>query len=217
MKYRILVKRLNQVFRHGSDLDARVARLAVLFEDLRLETMAASQESIPNLDESGVELRRFYFVRRSIATLREFSEALASLDTHPDFEPTRARFDPVSQIQWSKSIAFFRRWHRYLRDIRNDFGGHFGHAAARFAIDNLHDGGAVFEYAANPLKNTGTVRFKFAWQIVAASMRRHSRADGLADHFRLMFRLVLAAYGHAARCSQILARYDLWLRFSPAR
>ena len=73
--------------------------------------MAASQEAIPALDASGVELRRFYFVRRSIATLREFSEALAMLDGDDDFAATKLTFDRVSQVEWQKSIKFFGRWH----------------------------------------------------------------------------------------------------------
>ena len=55
MEYRIRVRRLNQIFRHGSELDARIARLTVLYEDLRLENLAASEDSIPKLDESGVD------------------------------------------------------------------------------------------------------------------------------------------------------------------
>ena len=159
MRYRIRVRRINQVFTEGSEYDAKVARVAVLYEDLRLENIAASETSIVRLDESGKNLRQFYFIRRSIATVREFAEALAMLDADPDFERVRHHFDASASAIWTKSIRFFRRWDRHLRDIRNDFGGHFGYSPALFAINHLHDGAVSFEYAADPARQTGNVRF----------------------------------------------------------
>jgi hypothetical protein len=214
VRYQIRVKPLNRVFRAASELDALVARVAVLYEDLRLENVAASEASIPALDASGSDLRRFYFVRRSIATVREFAEALKMLDEHAEFPQVRVRFDAPSRRMWEKSLRFFERWDRHLRDIRNDFGGHFGYPPARFAMDHLHEGAVTFEYAADRARQRGNVRFKFAGEIVAIGMRRHARAEAAADHFRLMFRLALAGFGHSARCAQILAVYDLWPRFA---
>jgi hypothetical protein len=60
VRYRVRVKPLNEAFRAGSDLDARLARVAVLYEDLRLETLAASADSIARLDASGREFRKSY-------------------------------------------------------------------------------------------------------------------------------------------------------------
>jgi hypothetical protein len=212
MRYRIRVKRMNQLFRRGSEYDAKVARVAVLYEDLRLENIAASEASIPRLDGSGADLRQFYFIRRSIATVREFAEAVAMLNDDPDFVNLKERFDAEASAMWTKSIRFFRRWNKYLRDIRNDFGGHFGYPPAWFAINHLSDGAVSFEYAADLARQKGNVRFKF--EIVAIGMHRHARAEKVADHFRLMFRLALAGFGHAARCAQIVAVYDVWPRFA---
>ena len=213
-RYRIRVKRINQIFRHGSDYDARLARVAVLYEDLRLENLAASAESIAALDASGVEVRRFYFIRRSIATVREFAEALRLLDQCPDFVPIKNKFDFGRRRMWDKSIRFFARREPYLGRIRNDFGGHFGEEPSRFAINHLHDGVVEFEHASDLSAGTGNVRFKFASEVVAIGMRRHALAEEPGDHFRLMFRLALAGFGHASRCVQTLAVYDLWPRFN---
>ena len=213
VRYQIRVKPLNRVFRTASEIDARVARVAVLYEDLRLENLAASEESIPKLDASGTDLRRFYFIRRSIGTVREFAEALEMLHQHAHFDEVKSRFDADARRMWDKSVRFFQRRDKDLRDIRNDFGGHFGYRPAWFAINHLHDGPVIFEYAADRGRQRGNVRFKFAGEIVAIGMRRHARADNPVDHFRLMFRLALAGFGHAARCAQILAVYDLWPRF----
>lgn len=214
MRYRIRVKRINQIFRRGSDYDARLARVAVLFEDLRLERLATAADSIESLDRSGVELRRFYFIRRSIGTLKEFAEALRLLNQSADFGPIRASFGDDAAAKWAKSIRFFERREPYLAKIRNDFGGHFGEEPARFVIEHLHDGPVDFEYESNQAAGTGTARLKFASEIVAISMGRHQLASEPDDHFRMLFRLVLAGYGHAHRCADMLTAFDLWPRFN---
>jgi hypothetical protein len=152
-------------------------------------------------------------MRRAIATSVEFAEALTVLDEHRRFPEMKERSDAGAQRMWNKSVRFFRRWRRELENIRNDFGGHFGYKPAWFAMNHLHDGPGVFEYSENRAKGTGNVRFKFASEMVTIGRRRHARAADPKTHFRLMFRLALAAFAHAARCSQTLAVYDLSPRF----
>ena len=84
-KSKFYVKELDRVFTNGSLLDAHISRVAVLYEDLRLEMMAASEVSLPTLDTIGMEHRRIYFARRSIGTLRELAEAIRLLDELPEF------------------------------------------------------------------------------------------------------------------------------------
>ena len=203
------------MFRLGSEYDAKVARIAVLYEDLRLENIAASESEMPRLDGSGREFRQLYFIRRSIGTVREFAEAIAMLDSDAEFTGVKDRFDSDAATTWSKGVRFFSRWDRYLRNIRNDFGGHFGYPPARFAIDHLGDGPVVFEYSIDHANRKANVRLKFASEIAAIGMRRHSRAEDPSDHFRLLFRLALTAFGRAAGCARLLAVYDLHDRFDP--
>ena len=58
-----------------------MAALCVLFEDLRIELSGQVEDNLLRMDECGKEGRRFYFLRRSIATLYEFSEVIQELDT----------------------------------------------------------------------------------------------------------------------------------------
>ncbi len=215
MLHRVRVKPIDSVFRRGSEYDAKIARVSVLYEDLRLENIAASEAELPRLDGSGREFRQLYFIRRSIGTVREFAEAIAMLDSDEEFKALKAGFDADATRTWSKGVRFFARWNRYLRDVRNDVGGHFGYPPARFAIDNLSDGPVVFEYSIDHANRKANVRLKFASEIVAIGMRRHPRAESSKDHFRLLFRLALAAFGRAAGCARLLAVYDLRVRFEP--
>src|SRR5215472_3601775 len=79
---------IRDVFRthRKNPFDAHLARLCVLHEDLRIEIEGIRASNIPKLDvleprrdhldhpERMGSYRRHYFLRRSIATLREFAE-----------------------------------------------------------------------------------------------------------------------------------------------
>ena len=68
-----------RVFRGGGDsqFEKRLARLAVLYEDLRVEVSAAALDPgvLPDLEPFGANYRQFYFMRRAIATANEFRQA----------------------------------------------------------------------------------------------------------------------------------------------
>jgi hypothetical protein len=73
-------------------LSARIARVCFLHEDLRIELYGIEAETLEDLDIVSVETRRHYFLRRSIATLHEFSEGIRMLDEFPAFaEHVRSR------------------------------------------------------------------------------------------------------------------------------
>lgn len=59
----IRVKELNLALPPQEILSAHFARLAVLYEDLRIEVMACAQDSIPALDTTDERYRRNYFLK----------------------------------------------------------------------------------------------------------------------------------------------------------
>ncbi len=68
-----------------STINVRISRLAVLYEDLRLELYAAAEDEIPLLDSVSDTYRRLYFVRRAMTTL-EIKGGLQRLDQCPEFK-----------------------------------------------------------------------------------------------------------------------------------
>jgi hypothetical protein len=78
-------RHLKEVFKTDNpQMMARVICLCVLFEDLRIEYQGAiSQVEIPRLDTAGKNYRQFYFIRRSLVSMIEFSGALSRLNSHP--------------------------------------------------------------------------------------------------------------------------------------
>ena len=110
---------------------------------------ASLSAAIPSLDTLDLEkenrhtpervgrYRRYYFVRRSIGTLREFAEALRLIRDDPYLQLNVTRFDTDAKGTWDNALVFFEENDRRLKAIRNDIGGHFGHEAALNAIDKL--------------------------------------------------------------------------------
>jgi hypothetical protein len=140
--------KLKKLFPAGieADTNARVARLCVLFEDLRIELTGldllahdASEDSASDkrFDRAGNQMRRIYFLRRSIGTCWEFAEALRLLSETEGFRPILASFGEPARAKWDESVRYFNLHERFWKDIRNDVGGHFGERAARFAIENF--------------------------------------------------------------------------------
>jgi hypothetical protein len=114
------IAELRRVFRSDQEqlVDAYIARLCVLYEDLRVELRAVSAPSIPLLDildpadahteaQNVGAYRRHYFLRRSISTLYEFAEGLRLLGDCPEFATILATADQQTAALWDKGIAFF--------------------------------------------------------------------------------------------------------------
>jgi hypothetical protein len=194
-------------------LDADVAQLCVLYEDLRIELTGASEETIASLDGLGHDYPRLYFLRRSIATLLELVDALAMLDRQPAFAAIRSRFDADAGREWGAAIQYTNDSRQYRDTLRNDFGGHFGHAAARYAVRSINDSAvASIEVYRTPGENRAGARLRFAGELAATAMGRHKGARSSQDHFEGMVATALDGYRVCAGSVQLLARY----RFLPA-
>jgi hypothetical protein len=198
--------------RPDKDLNALIARLCVLFEDLRIEIAGSSEGDLGGLDECGRAARGLYFLRRSIATLYEFTLALGELDQTPSFQPIKAGFDAVSAKQWASAIAYFRKHERYIARIRHHVGGHFGRQAAEMAVEGLLPD-AVGALEVILTRNGGGAKLLFASEIAATGTLRHVRGDTHKAKARRMIRHAVVAYRKAARAVDCIIVNYLWEKF----
>ncbi len=101
--------RLASVFSAQSDMElhALIAGLCVLFEDLRLEINGLAVDDLGRLDDCRKIARQLYFLRRSIATLHEFTGLLAELEQLSEFQPVRARFNEMARRHWARANKRF--------------------------------------------------------------------------------------------------------------
>ena len=74
-------RKLRDVFWVGDrELAIRMARVCVLFEDLRVEYLGSRAHAELGLDGLSTQYRKFYFLRRSLVSLDEFCGALNRLN-----------------------------------------------------------------------------------------------------------------------------------------
>jgi hypothetical protein len=198
-------------FAHGEMAHAHVARLAVLYEDLRIECLALVEPSIPVLDVTDERYRANYFLRRCIATLVEFSETIRLLDECAEFQAVKARFSGELRNYWNEGFLVFHTNEEFLERVRNDIGGHFGLKAAVFALENLSP------EAVGKIESRGetkpTMHLPFAGELVATATLRHLQGSTSQEKFSHLMSTVKVGFRHATRCAHCVAYSYLWERF----
>jgi hypothetical protein len=215
---RIKVGHPARVFRYDTEdekqMRVQFARLCVLYDDLMLEFAAANEDAIPLLDKSGRENRRFYFVRRTLGTLSELRGALVVLGRNKTFLAHKAAWPAGAQEGWDKAAAFFVENHGFLKDWRNDVGGHFHDTAAAFAIDNIEANavGSIELYRSGKGAN---VRMKFAYELVAVAMvkQRDGEQQTYEEFLKDAFTFLVDAVGHSVNAVHILTLTELFDNF----
>jgi hypothetical protein len=132
-------RRLRDIFwTEDRELAARVARLCVLFEDLRVEYHGARADGELPLDALSTMYRRFYFLRRSLVTLDEFCGALNQLNAvKPWHEHVTGPGDAQRRRMWQDAVRFFNEKRRRFATIRGDVGAHYPEGAAAWAVDDF--------------------------------------------------------------------------------
>jgi len=192
----------------SSGVSARIARLCVLYEDLRIELTAVAKKRIPLLDGTDRRYTKNYFLRRSIATLVEFAEALRLLNKSPGFKVIRDSFPQEIAERWNTAVTFFGDHEEFLLKIRNDIGGHFGEKAARFAVSNLDP------EAVGKMEVKGrAIHLHFAGELAATAATRHLPSKNSQQKFSALLSTCVAGYKQAAMCVHCIAVIHLWPRF----
>jgi hypothetical protein len=151
--------------------------------------LGAEQERLQPLNGTSVETRRFYFVRRTLATLTEIEGALHKLNSNKEFDRIKSGMHPDSLKAWNKAITFFAKEHAFLKNWRNDIGGHFLDAAATYAIDAVRPStaGTIEVYR---LEKGADVRMPFAYELLAVAMTRNKCGHGTAVSREVVVRWV---------------------------
>jgi len=146
-----------------------VARLCILREDLYLETMALTEESIPSLDRNGVPWRTMYFWRNSVRALLEIRSALQELKSNDEFLSSLSNQPEQFRKAFQKLDEKIRASHEFLKDTRNKIGGHVGHQPVKMALANMDmDRKALIELGPTIAES----HYKFAGELVVETLLR---------------------------------------------
>lgn len=217
VKSRSLFKPVADVFRYTSAdekaMHVQMARLCVLSEDLEIEWTGADAHEIAELDKTDLETRRFYFVRRTLATLTEIESAFTRLNMNPEFKTLKGKMPKEALTAWDDAIKFFSTEHAFLKDWRNDIGGHFQEAASTYAVDNVEPAtvGVIEIYRRG---KGADCRMPFAYQLVAVAMTKNKGAQQtVTDFLERAFTFLGDAMYHARTGIQILTNVYILQRF----
>jgi hypothetical protein len=192
-------------------LNAAIARMTVLYEDLRIEIKAASSDNLSELDKGSFNARRGYFIRRSIGTTYEFAECIRLLNKLPEFQTFKEEFDTADHEKWNSAVEFFREHERFIEQVRNDIGGHFGNKAALYAVANLShlDAPGLFQYHYDD-EGAGGLAFKFVEDIAAVALTRHkAKGESSKDFIERTFDLLVRAYKIAVSATHVVCLQHL--------
>lgn len=192
---------------------AEIARIAVLYEDLRIELTAARAEEMPSLDVINARHRKTYFLRRAIGTLREFGEAIKFLQGQPEFRSIRRSFEDSEAIDWwNNSVEFFKNNFEYLQQIRNDFGGHFSRSAASHAIKKI-DPSIIGKIEINFHNGRANPKAFFVDALVDEAMLKRRGDKERQPYAAEMIDFAIRGFEHASMCVHVLLRFYLIPRF----
>jgi len=200
----------------ASDPDTKVmhvqmARLCVLYEDLRIEFAGSEQEKIAELDFIDLETRRFYFVRRTLGTLGEVAQALNKLNMNSAFKRIRKDWSVPANKEWDEAVRFFSAGQEFLKAWRDDIGGHFLDRAAEYAIDHADSAGSIEYYRRG---RGADVKLRFAYDLVAVAMTRQQETGETVQTFlHRAFTFMLEAFTHAINAIQVMIYEYLGDRF----
>jgi len=144
--------------------------------------------------------------------LDEFSTAIQELDALPSFQPIKAGFSILGQMQWAQAVAYFKKHNDYIARVRNNVGGHFGRKSGKVAIASLlPDATGSLEVAFND--KGGGAKLFFANEIVATAALRHVPGSTILAKCRRLFRHALVGYRKATWAVDCISAFYLWERF----
>ncbi|MEK7408567.1 MAG: hypothetical protein AAB225_26140 [Acidobacteriota bacterium] len=158
-------------------------------------------------------MRTTYFLRRAVATLVEFADVVTRLEREMDFQRVKARFKPEALAQWAEAVGFFGSNEPFLTQVRNDVGGHFGHMAAVYAVENFQPDadGKIEILETGP--GAAAERLHFTSEIAATALIRHLSGSTTEEKVESLVKTVVDAVRHATQAVHLVTACYLWDRF----
>ena len=209
------VGNLGRVFRDGeSALLVGIARLSVLYEDLRLEIDAIRLVHAKPEDErtSADTYRVMYFLRRALSTLIEFRGGLTTVRTTPEFKS--AVLTELDERHIGQADQFLQvHWGR-LKELRNEFGGHINLPGVKFATE--HFSNVVGSVTWNQATSSWSLALEcdFASHVVAGAISsKLAKGTDVHAEVQTALSIIFGGFVKAQAAMVALVHAFLWNRF----
>jgi hypothetical protein len=209
--------RLQRVFRAGeSPLLNCVARLSVLYEDLRVEhgALQARESSLGEIDALGLHYRTMYFVRRSLGTILEFQGGLTQLTASPEFKASSPHLLNMDAEHIDAANRYFQNHVQRLKELRNEFGGHLKISAVEFATRNFGPevvGRVTWDssYSETHL----SLELHYANEVMAGVISSKLQGVDITNELANALTVIFDSYRHISGATAALVHAFLWERF----
>jgi hypothetical protein len=206
---------LGRVFKDGeSELLVGIARLSVLYEDLRLELAELHEVNTKPEEErtAADQYRVMYFLRRALSTLIEFRGGLTTVCLTQEFKNATlsswesayiARADSFLQAHWDK-----------LKALRNEFGGHVKLPGITFATEHFSDVVGSVTWNRSREEWSMGLECDFAGHVVAGAISSKLVAGtDVRTELHTALSIISDGFLHAQAAMVALVHAFLWDRF----
>jgi hypothetical protein len=201
------------VFR-DTELFIGIARLSILFEDLRLEMAEFERqydEIISRQDSRNLD-RTPYYLRRAIGTLAEFGRGLNVVRRMDEFK--NAQLSAMDEKYIIEADKFIQQNWKLIKDLRNEFGGHVQTEAVEFAVKHLTNEVGVVTWNPDPEKWSIGIECDFAKILLAgASSSKFQSGSDVGEEFRRALAILTEGLHHVQFAMTALVHAFLWDRF----
>ena len=197
---------LGRIFGGGqSELLTHIARLSVVYEDLRLEIGELKRLADGPLDE----YRVMYFLRRALTTLIEFRGGLTQLRGCGEFKSARLSALDAKYIEEADRCLQDEVIADLFKGLRDDLGGHVQVAGVKLALGSLS--GVDGEVMWNCSSDDFGLELHFAKDIVSvAILKKLPGGPDVRSELTGALKTLFDAYGHMQGAVNALVHAFLW-------
>jgi hypothetical protein len=211
------VGQLKSVFKSGdSELLNGIGRLAIFYEDLRLEMteFRRLQQVVVEEGQSDIDNRVSYFLRRALATLVEFRGGLTAVRKSAEYKAAEAGITALDARYIVEADRFLQQNWPQIKSLRNEFAGHIQAGAIDFAMKNLTNKVGSVTWNPDPSGWTIGIECDFAATLLAGVISSSMpRGSDVFVEFSKAVQILSEGFIHAQAAMVALVHAFLWDRF----
>jgi hypothetical protein len=210
---------LARVFDNGtSPLLNHIARLSVLYEDLRIEIASLLPENQPS-DGNPLDFsyRHVYFLRRSLATLMEFQSGLTQIAGLPEFKQSAPRLSKLDSRYINAANRYFQKHNLRIKELRNELGGHIQQDAVDYALSNFPSdlvGSVTWSEKSGIEPPHFGLELHFAGAVVGGAVQSTLQSSAnVEQEMKGALEITIGSYVHVYGATAALVHAFLWDKF----
>jgi hypothetical protein len=213
---RVRIGNLSRAFGYGkSEMYNRIARICVLYEDLRIETgkLFGFSKAFKNDGEVMNTFEVLYYIRRSTASLSEYRGALNQLCNDQEFKNQLNSLKKMFADHITEAYEYLEDNQKIIKNLRDSFGGHFLSRYVQHATENFPaEAIGKIEWISDPV-NPWSLNIDLAANIITSGLGHALQSkEDLLEKFQSTVAIISTAYRQVQHATYALVYCFLWNR-----